>query len=1221
MINEKELRISNKSYINRDFATIYPQLIEFIENETNRWSPSTSNESDPGVVLVKLMAFVTDILGYNVDKNVLENFLLSATQESSVRKLCDILGYQMKYYVAPTTNLTLTYVDELSSAIEFPALSTVFTSKDEDSSVSFISTKTVTLSKQNEPQTCPVMQGRLKELRVNTSGDVTTSENKPLVQLINLDDNNRLYFPEVNVAENGVFVANSTGLDEFWSVKKSLNDVAPMTRCFKFGYDSSRELPYIEFPKDIASLIGNGLYIRYILTDGQNGNVSANVINTLDSTTSDSWNALVETDDSAIDKLYVRNYSATINGTNPESIDSAYNNYKKVVGTFNTLTTCRDYANAIYNLTEDDGVDSLVSNIQVSDRRDDFNYAKRVMSRDGLGDVIINKTDTSLLNAFQLCCYPLAPISSTSDVRQYEHSFSPLTNAGRSLTSQIEGAIETYKTISHDYKILESNDVYAFKNKLTLEGGLITNYKVNAYEAVEVDNNVINQLITDFNARKVDYGYEIPYDSIVSSIMNADKRINYVSLMEPKLTTYVMLRNGDEVPLLSSQGSTHYVGLLAKNILTGKIPLFEYDTRFNFELGQKKITGKNMVNEKVKSITTALNLTLTNGEEEQLYKNEAIQFIAPNIITELTYPAYCYFRFVSASHTYANPITANTMYELQAGEVLYMGYTENDIWKVVKYTAGEIIKPVGFNLFNTPNNNDQYSTYGRTAFHKSNPIDLDQDWFFSLTASESIEKQKINKVELSKKTKCYWIRENASNRLFTDDEWDSGTGETILKEGEYFFYTDAAETQLVSLGSGTTIKSNLSTTEYVTADIVDLADVIENGMLALKDKWKVLNFTPQTPMTVQENNILTLAENDTLTMRNAPSTFTITSELTSIPIGAAFEYSIDGASSEQLEPIQITNCNWKVRSRLHVNVSKTEPQIINEGISGTANRQSVSFALDGVVIPVVLNTTGQHFNLNTEMHNEGGTIDTSVEVNGEVEPRYPVSMYCYEVAVDSNDEEQTPKRDLNGYASYEIVEEGDIISFDLPEVLNSAQKENAVLMLYFNKTGGSGTLSISVGGDDSYTYEAQKFNPEEDDYGEVELTDGICVLDLHRTTSGTTSSKLTILNPAGSSLTGYLTVGTLDFYSGLNKKLDIEEYVANVGSSVTVAGLEDALMDKIRDDDFYYNCKIDNASAIESKSMISPYAFYDANNVANKFTISQIDFSNSDIDVIKSSRQ
>ena len=72
MITEKELMISNKSYINKDFATIYPELLDYVKAITNKWNPQTSNESDPGIVLLKLMGFMGDKLNYNVDKNVLD---------------------------------------------------------------------------------------------------------------------------------------------------------------------------------------------------------------------------------------------------------------------------------------------------------------------------------------------------------------------------------------------------------------------------------------------------------------------------------------------------------------------------------------------------------------------------------------------------------------------------------------------------------------------------------------------------------------------------------------------------------------------------------------------------------------------------------------------------------------------------------------------------------------------------------------------------------------------------------------------------------------------------------------------------------------------------------------------------------------------------------------------------------------------------------------------
>ena len=60
MITSQELNINNRSYINKDFASIYPELVDLVRKLTARWDPSTSNESDPGVVLMKLMAFVSD---------------------------------------------------------------------------------------------------------------------------------------------------------------------------------------------------------------------------------------------------------------------------------------------------------------------------------------------------------------------------------------------------------------------------------------------------------------------------------------------------------------------------------------------------------------------------------------------------------------------------------------------------------------------------------------------------------------------------------------------------------------------------------------------------------------------------------------------------------------------------------------------------------------------------------------------------------------------------------------------------------------------------------------------------------------------------------------------------------------------------------------------------------------------------------------------------------
>jgi len=79
MVNNDDVQISKMSYTHKDFASIYPDMLDLAKELTNKWDPSLSNESDPGVVLLKEGAFISDHNNYNIDKNILEAFLPSAT--------------------------------------------------------------------------------------------------------------------------------------------------------------------------------------------------------------------------------------------------------------------------------------------------------------------------------------------------------------------------------------------------------------------------------------------------------------------------------------------------------------------------------------------------------------------------------------------------------------------------------------------------------------------------------------------------------------------------------------------------------------------------------------------------------------------------------------------------------------------------------------------------------------------------------------------------------------------------------------------------------------------------------------------------------------------------------------------------------------------------------------------------------------------------------------
>ena len=77
------LDMSSISYTNLDFGSIYPDLLDLAKTLSNEWDPSASNESDPGVVLLKEAAFVGDHNNYHIDKNTLAHAELAAIRKAS----------------------------------------------------------------------------------------------------------------------------------------------------------------------------------------------------------------------------------------------------------------------------------------------------------------------------------------------------------------------------------------------------------------------------------------------------------------------------------------------------------------------------------------------------------------------------------------------------------------------------------------------------------------------------------------------------------------------------------------------------------------------------------------------------------------------------------------------------------------------------------------------------------------------------------------------------------------------------------------------------------------------------------------------------------------------------------------------------------------------------------------------------------------------------------
>ena len=545
--------IPNTSYVNKDFQTIYPELLNIIKELTYRWDPTITDESDPLIVLTKLNALIADKANYNIDKNVLETSPLTVSQIENARPLFEQLGYNMKWYQAAETEISLKWKDSIikesteeqqknyKNVYTLPIFTTF---SDVNGEYVYTLTKDTQVVVDNSISTERVLQGTPVTLQV---GDTDT------ITFVNLDINNRIYFPDYNVAENGIFITIVDKNDyEEWQKVDNLFVQNLGTKVYKFGVDKRQRFCYIEFPQDISSIMGAGLKITYIKTDGYNGSVGANVLTQLFTDVEANGKNDVGNDVDyrfTKDNLYVTNLIGSSGGQDPESIVDAYRNYKKVAGTFNTLVSLRDYIN--YFIREES-----VSNCFVCDRMNDIQTAYKIMNyENGLYRKIteweekeVNNEETELnrLEPFDLKLYALQWIDNIDDVNDYANSFSILPYYSEDVNKytdcypeyfivdpdfgvlsqeDADNGVQSVRHICHDFVPQDYDKIILLKNKYPLIIKIVPQYKLTDIQTQEVKENILVALVKALNSQKVNFGESPEYEFVYKTIQDSDPRI------------------------------------------------------------------------------------------------------------------------------------------------------------------------------------------------------------------------------------------------------------------------------------------------------------------------------------------------------------------------------------------------------------------------------------------------------------------------------------------------------------------------------------------------------------------------------------------------------------------------------------------------------------------------------------------------------------------------
>lgn len=922
--------IKGQSYANKDFNSIYSELLDLVKVLTNKWDPSISNESDPGVVLIKLGALLSDKDNYNIDKNILEAFPQSVTQYGNARKIYDLLGYTMSWYKSATTYVTFSYQGSDETPIQIQAMDTMVSDDSEQTIYTVV--ESISVSSSNRTMSARCIQGVPHDYTLNGSY---------VIKLDNLDEYNRLYFNEKYIAENGIFIENyisSTLISHNydWEKVNNLSSESLGRKVYKFGVLPNSDTCYIEFPQDIATLIGDGLSIKYIITDGENGNVSANTLTKF-------YNCKITSGSKDVtDDIRVFNVYSTTDGANYEDINSAYNNYKKTVGTFNTLVTCKDYETATQEVTL--GGAPLCSNSVVSDRTNDVNNTTYIVTKTVEGHKK-NLVKNDNFDAFSLALYLLAPMSNIINSTTYNKSFSVNTD-----TNLIQSEIENYKSVQHDYyDTTPTNPIpYIYKNIYKLTGAVTTYSKVSPTDADEIENNIRRALYSNFNASKVTFGEEPSYEKIIDTIYSADSRIKYVMLNQPEYVVRVM--QSDDVigsPENASQLTPdEKLNLLAKMILSGNIQYLKFDKDFNYELNQSNAIRY----DNVSKITTGVSISVNSiSSGYTLKKNENVILYTDNLITTTQYVLVNYE--LSGFSSYP---TANVPIRLSGEQEVKIKYTDSDSKLQERvYKSGDIVK---FNF-------DVKSISGY------------------LSSGEEINILEENSTTLDNGTQCLWFTNtvNGSGKYVL---FGSGESTRILQNNEYFIYTNKNRNELVILSSGTMLTRNGSESlpEVSVNNTINMEDVTSDGQSAIDESdWFVwVNSQNGGNLSVKELKIVTLGEGSVIQGTVAED---VTNTATTIS-----EPKYKSSSEEAFKALSVPIGSWQIMSRLNLDMSPSNAQYIggNQTVSITYTTSETATITNKYLLSNIAFTLSGGENIDVSTSSVNGVAQKSL------------SLYTYE---------------------------------------------------------------------------------------------------------------------------------------------------------------------------------------------------------------------------------
>ena len=567
-------------YTDKDYVNILDDLINSIPGITQKWISTDTN--DPGMILVKLMAIIGDMLFYTQDMQSLEVYPSSVTQRKNAAAIYRLIGYKMRWYKSAEVQVNV--INTYSQAATLPMFCTFTT---EDNTITYCNvTKLYELPSNmynNGLETVITLTQGIPVTPVRVSSNPYPEAGKPWHSIYGFNYttedviNNRIYLPHNNIDQDHIILIDDQ--NEVWELRENIYLTSAVGRFFEFGVDVN-DNPYIELVDYYNNFNVNRFKLFYIISQGESGQIYAN---TLKNITGNVW----ARDGSDISTVYnvsgfihFTNYDST-EGYNPETPDEARKNSVKYLNTMDTLITLADFERATLrewgvanvratDLTNDPGM-------EVSWTIGNVNMDRTAKPVDGkvVYSEIIDETDMNAVALFiqdpkkyPLTEYQQQLADANQDGRVTEEDLDCFTAyfngdtehsgyIGVQQVKQIETLdsfvvklyilrnevaqdedIESYSnmiiTDLSDYKILPLTilvDLESIKKYYwSIEGTFFTKTPLSKDELQTIIVTINNNLRYKYALDKINFNTLIDYKEVIETILDVDSRILMVDL-------------------------------------------------------------------------------------------------------------------------------------------------------------------------------------------------------------------------------------------------------------------------------------------------------------------------------------------------------------------------------------------------------------------------------------------------------------------------------------------------------------------------------------------------------------------------------------------------------------------------------------------------------------------------------------------------------------------